>query len=231
MIEDGLSYPFEGNEAVKNLVIGGLLNVFGFLVLPVLIVQGYYIAVLRTTIQGYDQMPAFQEWGTLLVDGLKAAVITFVYSIVPLILFVVLMSVLGAGANGSSDGIIAGFGLLFLLLLFLAYALIAYLAPAALSHFAYEGSFGAAFDFGTITDVITHGEYLKAFVMAIVVGFLIGIVAIILQITIIGIILLPWLYFYAGAAIFRMYARAYATAISGRQAGHQQTTGRQAQNY
>jgi len=40
--------------------------------------------VIRQTADGDDEPPVFEAWSDLLVEGLKAFVVTFVYSLLPL---------------------------------------------------------------------------------------------------------------------------------------------------
>lgn len=83
--------------------------------------------------------------------------------------------------------------------------------PAALSHFATEGRFGAAFDFGRISDVVTSRTYFGAWLAPTVVYTVMFVVDLILAITIFG--LVPWVTFYGSVAIFRMFGQAYVTAV------------------
>jgi hypothetical protein len=97
--------------------------------------------------------------------------------------------------------------------------LVGYVVPAALASFAVQGSLTSGFDFDTITTVVTHVDYLKAYVMAFAVNFIVGIVTLVLILTIIGGMAVPWVSYYGRVAIFRMYGTAYASATSGQQGG------------
>lgn len=247
MIEEAISYPFEGDDAITTLFIGSMLifaasalYFLGFLLLIVLIgfvffplaivvglpVGGYYVDVLRTTVQGRDEPPQFDDWGRLFVDGIKAAIVTFVYSIVPTAIFVVLGFVLigAGGATGdASGGILSGLGILVWLLAIPVYLVVAYVTPAALTNFAVQDDLSAAFDFSLIGGVITDSDYVIAAVIAIVISGVAGFVASILYTFLIGVVISPFIYFYAYVAASRLFGKAYLNATeSGRDAAGQE---------
>lgn len=82
MFGEALRFPIAGDSALKNLLIGGVLGLLGFLLVPAFFVQGYLVRVLRVAVDGGDEPPVFDEWGDLLVDGLKLFVVTLAYFIV-----------------------------------------------------------------------------------------------------------------------------------------------------
>jgi len=85
-----------------------------------------------------------------------------------------------------------------------------YLVPAALTNYAVEGSIGAAFDIGAIKPVVLSMDYLMAMLIPVFVAIGVNMIAGILAITIIGLLLVPFLYFYTYVAVFRMYGLAFA---------------------
>jgi hypothetical protein len=213
MLEDGLSYPMQGDSWIGRMVIGGVLLFFSFFIIPVFFFQGYLLRVLGSTVRGEAEPPAWDDWGGLFVDGLKAAVVAFVYAFVPLIVFVGIGTVLvglGGAAGDSGGGIIAGFGLLSFLFFIPVMLIVYYIAPAALANMAVDGSIGAAFDFNMISNVVLSVDYFVAVLMPIVVGVIINIISFVLGITIIGYLLVPFVTFYGQVAIFRMFGLAFA---------------------
>lgn len=217
MLEEGLSYPFKGDNALGRNLIGGLLLAFFWLLfIPLFAFFGYIIRVLRTTVAGEEEPPEFENWGGLLGDGLKSFVIFFVYGVIPYALLFGLLAFLGlagAIAGDGGAGLVAGMGIIgFLGILVFAIA-IQYVLPAALTNFAREERIGAAFDFDTLGDVILSSEYLVAWLLPIVVFVIVYVVGIVLAITIVGLLLIPWLYFYGFVVTYRMFGRAYATAL------------------
>ena len=84
-IEEALRYPMNHDNWIVTVLIGGALSLFSFLIVPILIVYGYLLRVIRTSIDGQSEPPVFEDWGELIVEGFKAAVIVFVYMLIPLI--------------------------------------------------------------------------------------------------------------------------------------------------
>lgn len=211
MLEDGLSYPARG-DWIGRIAIGGLLLIFSVLLLPLFLVMGYLINVLKTTVNGDSEPPAFEAWGDLFVKGIVGTVISFVYSIVPFLIFggiAVVFTGLGGLVGGDGGGILAGIGFLTFLLAIPVVFLVYYMVPAALTNYAIEGKLGAAFEFGTLKPVLLSGEYLVAVLAPLVVAVLLWIVTGILSITIIGVVLVPFLQFYGQVAVFRMFGSAF----------------------
>ncbi|MDS0258077.1 DUF4013 domain-containing protein [Haloarcula sp. S1CR25-12] len=203
----------QGESWIGRMLIGGLLVFFAFFIIPIFFFQGYLLRVLGSSVRGDPEPPAWEDWGGLFVDGLKATVVAFVYALVPTIVFLGIGGVLvgiGGAAGDSGGGIIAGFGILTALLFIPVLLLVYYLVPAALANMAVEGSIGAAFDFEMISNVVLSVDYLVAVLMPIVVGVLLNIVSFLLGITIVGYLLVPFITFYGQVAIFRMFGLAFA---------------------
>ncbi len=212
MLEDGLSYPARG-DWIGRILIGGVLGFFSFLVVPVFFLLGYFVRVLETSIEGADEPPAFDEWGELFVTGLVAFVITFAYSIVPVVVYsVVVFGLIGAGGaiGGDGGGLLAGLGFLSMLAFLPLLLLIYYVVPAALANYARRGTLGAGFDVDAIKPVVLSVDYLIAVLLPLVVAFVVWIVVGILFATIVGALLVPFVQFYAQVAIFRMFGLAFA---------------------
>lgn len=206
MLEAGIRYPSQG-DWINRILIGGLLTMFSFLIIPILIVYGYLLRVLKASYDGQEEPPAWGDWGTLLVKGFVAWLISIAYSI-PLILFAVLMiPIIGVGAIQDDIGAVAvGTGIIWLLGTVVLALLIAYVLPAALTAYARADQVGAAFDFASIKDIAFTGEYFIAVVMALVVSIVVGIITSILSVTLIGLILVPFIGFYGSMAMANIVA-------------------------
>lgn len=225
MIEEAIKYPMNRDDWVKQLIIAGVLVFFFWLIIPAFILGGYFIDVLRQSEAGNEQPPAFDDWGKLLVDGLKGLVIAFVYYLVPTIIFMVVFFILGAGSaglmglggrTGAAAGL-AGLGIFILiltLLFFLVALILAYILPAALVNFARTDRMGEAFDFGTIKDAVMTSEYLVGWLLAFVINIVTGVVVQILAFTLVGLLLVPFIYYYAYTVMNNLYGRAFAKGRS-----------------
>lgn len=227
MLEDGLSYPIRG-EWIGRLLIGGLLAIFSVLLIPLFPLIGYFIRVLNRTVAGEDEPPAFDDWGDLFGKGVVGAIIALVYSIVPFLVFGTITFVLvGTGGliGGRGGSALAGLSALSLLLMVPAVFLVYYTVPAALTSYAIDGKIGAAFDFGTMKPILLSSEYLIASLLPLVVAVGIWLVTAALSITIVGLLLVPFLQFYGQVAVFRMFGSAYSSVdATGRRADSATTT-------
>ncbi|MDS0253151.1 DUF4013 domain-containing protein [Haloarcula argentinensis] len=204
----------QGDSWIAQMLIGGVLLVFFFLLIPVFAFNGYLLRVIGTTVDGESEPPAWDDWGELIIDGIKFSIVGLVYSIVPIVAIFGIGSVLlglGGAAGESGGGIIAGFGLMTILLLIPVMFLVYYIVPAALANMAVEGSLGAAFDFSLLKNVVLTSDYFIAVLMPIVVGIITNLISNILAVTVIGLVLVPFVTYYGQVAVFRMFGTAFAS--------------------
>lgn len=198
---DSITYPTESDDWLRTVLIGGALLLFSFLLIPMFLAYGHVVAVVKSTLAGETEPPAFDDWGTLLTDGLQAWVIGLIYMIVPLaVAGATVGGAVLAFATGSETGAALGIaGLLGGLAVSFALALaFGYVAVVAVVNFASEGRFGAAFDFGTIAAVATDVEYAIPWAVSVVVFAVAGAVGGMLgAIPVLGGILAVFLFFFA----------------------------------
>jgi hypothetical protein len=189
--EHALKYPVRGDWVPRLLVGAGLLAVavltltvaylgmvvlVGFLILPLAIiprvlVDGYYIRVLRNTIAGDAEPPSFEDPTDLFVDGLKSLGITIVYNLPVAIPAVAGFSVafgLSVAFPDSSVGELAILGMSYVVMPILALCgmVVRYFLAAGLANFAHEDDVWAAFDVGAVRDVSTNATWLIAWAIA-----------------------------------------------------------------
>lgn len=211
MLEDGFSYPVRG-DWIGRMIIGGVLGFFSFLILPAIILYGYFVEVLRTTARGEDEAPTFSDWGEMIKDGFIGIIISVAYAIIPFIIIGGISTVFlsgGAALGGDGGGALAGLGFISLLLLIPLVFVIYYIVPAAITAYAIEGQIGAAFSFSILKPILLSGSYFIAVLAPILVAVVIWIATSVLAVTIIGLLLVPFLQFYGQVAIFRMFGLAY----------------------
>jgi len=215
MLGDALAYPRQDEDWLTTVAIGGVLTLLGALFFfPILPVYGYFAGVLRSAIAD-DDPPAFEDWETLFVDGIKLFAVGFVYVIVPTIIMGIVFAAAGvafaAAAVGGSEGLAAGvglFGLLLVLVVVVVFSVAFYLLPAAIAHFAYTDDLSEAFDVGTVTDVAFTSEYFVALLVAFLLGITLGLVASLLTLLVVGF----FLQFYVQVATMYIVGRGYAKA-------------------
>ncbi|WP_254280154.1 DUF4013 domain-containing protein [Haloarcula marina] len=202
----------QGESWIGRMLIGGVVLFLSFLIVPIFAFNGYLLRVIGSTVQGDPEPPAWEDWGGLIVDGIKVTIVGFVYAIVPTVVIVgggAVFLGLGSATGGDGGGLLAGFGLLSILLLIPVLFLVYYIVPAALANMAVEGSLGAAFDFNMLKNVVLTSDYFVAVLMPIVVGVILNIINQILAFTIIGLLLVPFTTFYGQVAVFRMFGLAF----------------------
>jgi hypothetical protein len=82
-----LKYPFSGPGAITKTIIGGLLAAVMPLLLPVFVLLGYQLRVIRAVIKGDDrELPEWDDLGGDLVAGVKVFLGTVLYHLPALIL-------------------------------------------------------------------------------------------------------------------------------------------------
>ena len=202
MIGEAVRYPMEGEDALKRILIGGILVITSFLIIPAIILQGYYLRVLAAASDRDAAPPAFEEWGAMLVEGVKLIVVALVYSLV-LVVATVLVAFTG---EASGIAVLRAFAVLFAILLAIG---LAYVLPIAMTNLARDGSIGSAFDFDRIRAVGNRSEYAVAWALAIVVGIVGGMIAGVLSLVLVGL----FLYFYVQVAVYYLIGRGYADAL------------------
>lgn len=214
-VEALAKFPLEDEDDwIMTVIIGGVLAFLGFLFVPMLLVWGYLVDVMRGAVAGEAEPPTFDEWGDLAVDGLKAFVIMAVYQVVPAIVgigVIVVFAALGAGTDSGGLGVVGvvlGVGIWSVLGL-----VFAYFGMAGLANFAVEDTIGAGFDVGTIASVSLTGSWLKAWAFYLVLSIVAGILG-----SVTGGLGSPFASFYALSAGSRAFGEAFA-AETGAAAG------------
>lgn len=223
MLEEALSYPLDDEDPTRPFLIGSLVLFSSFIVgLTIIPLYGYLLKVLDRGRTGQDGLPAFEDWETLIVDGLKVFVVNLIYTGIPSIVlsviggFLFFFLILGGFAVDDGGG---GGGSIFLVLLLLGgfVALLAFglilvaslMLPAALARMRVEDDLRAALEVREVFAVAKHSEYIVAVLLAFVVGFGFSLVGGLLSIVLIGIPIL----LYGFIVIFHLYGQAYARAV------------------
>jgi hypothetical protein len=216
MLSDALRYPLESDDWVRTVLIGGLLTILSVLVLPWFFLQGYYVRVLRGVANDDPEPPKFDEWVDLLVDGLKLFVLNILVVIVIFAVQIAVAVLLGTGSivadnpsamdPGAAGGVL---GLVGMLVFLAAILLVSYVVPAMIANFAREDSLVAAFDASTVLSGALTREYLIAWVLVVVVSLVLGTVASILTLLIVGIFGL----FYVQIVTYYLFGRGFAEGL------------------
>jgi hypothetical protein len=227
--EAALRYPMDRDDWLMTILVGGVLSLFSFLLVPLLPVYGYIVSVVRRRLDDDPTPPTFDNWEDLFVDGLRALVVIVAYMLVP---FVVAAITVGGSllaiATGTRGGAALGFGGLALgfLLSFVLTLLFGYIAAAALVNFVREDRLGAAFDFDTIRDVVTTRAYAVPWLLSVVAFVGASILTNILNvIPFLGAIVGAFVLFYVQVVAARLWTDGFSDALEADEESRQTTAG------
>ncbi|MEA3280982.1 MAG: DUF4013 domain-containing protein [Euryarchaeota archaeon] len=188
IFSDSLGYP---SKNLKRVVVLGISLLFSILIIPLFIVIGYALRVIGKSVEGGTEPPAFDELGTMIVDGLKCMVAMMGYFLIPWILMGVgIMSAIASipsydamGGGAAVIAIVTGSGLFSLGVLLMI--LISVIANMGIANMAHTGELGAAFRFGEILHIIGSigwGRYIIWYIVLIVIAMLLSVVGMLVAI-------------------------------------------------
>jgi hypothetical protein len=174
MLEESFEYAKEGlvGKWMKWLL---LLVATILLAIPLL---GYELKILR----GEKPSPEVTDWATLIIDGIKYAIIVIIYCIPLLIIGIISIAPLFiAIVSGHQGAILAAVGaaLVGLLVFVIVAIIIALFACFGIIRFARTGSMGEAFNFNAILATIGRIGWVSYILALIILFVIIGIVEVI----------------------------------------------------
>jgi hypothetical protein len=221
IVSDSIKYP---TSDLKKLVILGFLFLISFLIVPIFFVLGYGFRALKASIAGSDELPEYDEWGEMFVDGLKVFVVEFVYFLIPALIIIIgswasIAALAAASTTGTMTDPTAFIGIISGTVLIggIVAIILGLIATIALANMAYNDSeLGAAFRFGEIMNIISQigwVDYIIWYVVIIIISMIIGVISGIVQIIpIIGtlvaiLVIVPYaqLFFYRALALLYAY--------------------------
>ncbi len=189
IISDSISYP---SQDWKKVLILGILTIISILVIPVFLVMGYFFRILKSSIAGFDELPDFDEWGEMFIDGIKIFVVQFVYLLIPLIVIfigiwasIASISVTDTGTMTNPllfMGLMGGTAIIGIILAII-FELIGSIAVANMA--LNNSEFGAAFRFSEILEKISMigwGKYIVWYIVMIIISIIGGFIASILNV-------------------------------------------------
>lgn len=92
---DLLTFPFKGQDRGTKWLIGSLLSLVGMIFPPAYLpVMGYGATLMRRMVGGEEpDLPDWDDWGKLFLDGLRLAGIWLFYMLPVIVLYIVVYSV------------------------------------------------------------------------------------------------------------------------------------------
>ena len=64
MISESIGYLRESEDVWRTVIIGGILSLFGFLIVPIFAIAAYLVRVLDRTASGDNEAPIFEDWAS-----------------------------------------------------------------------------------------------------------------------------------------------------------------------
>lgn len=226
-IEQLLTFPFKETESRKNFLIGTLVYFASFIIpiVPLIFVMGYAARIMRQVVNGEEpHMPAWDDWESMLKDGLYLFGVRMVYTLPLLIIilplyFAMMFLPLWLNSNsGSSDALvflpflIFGIAMIFIFPISLALGII---LPTAEVHTIINNDFAAGFRIREWWQIFRANwvGFLLAYLISMVASFALTFIVQIAMITIVLICILPFIMpaitAYLTFVMYAAFAQAY----------------------
>lgn len=143
-----LEYPFLNKENIKHFVIGGILNIFWFLLIPFIFILGYLIKLIQETIKGEGNMPDWAGWREIFKHGVVALGISIAYFIIPIAIISASSFFFQIPNEVTVDALatVPIYGIPFLLLGTITFLFVMFIYPMVLIQYAITENYKKAFD-------------------------------------------------------------------------------------
>jgi hypothetical protein len=229
VMTDSLKYP---SSNWKKVLILGVMILFSFLIIPLFIALGYFVRILKASLAGLEDLPEFDEWVDMIVDGIKVFLVGIIYSLPAIVITAVSMIAIwgslssiaamqGMGTTVSPTtalGMFTGIGLVGILIAILYMLIITPILYVAIANMAYNEELGSAFRFSEIFGLISQIGWVDLivwYVVVILIGFVVSFIGGIIGIIPIigGIIAALTVYPYYNIFLSRAIAWLYASAF------------------
>ncbi|KAF5089251.1 DUF4013 domain-containing protein [Methanobacterium aggregans] len=227
VMTDSIKYP---SSNWKKVLILGVMILFSFLIIPLFVALGYFLRVLKASLAGLEDLPEFDEWVDMIVDGIKVFLVGIVYSLPAIVILAVSMiaiwgslsSITAMQSAGMSPttalGMFTGIGFVGMIVAMLYLLIITPVLYVAIANMAYNEELGAAFRFSEIIGLISQIGWVDLivwYVVVILIGFVVSFIGGIIGIIPIigGIIAALTVYPYYNIFLSRAIAWLYASAF------------------
>jgi hypothetical protein len=131
-----------------NMGLALILGMFGLLF--VILTEGYEIRILKSSQAGFTELPDFDDWFDMIINGVKAIIVRIIYFIPLFLIIIVITTSLGLFSGFLGFTTLTTFFVV-LSIVVLLYLLIVYpILLMALSNMAFYGKLESAFEFRQI---------------------------------------------------------------------------------
>jgi Protein of unknown function (DUF4013) len=185
-IGKAITYIFEDDKWVTKLIIGSVLTLFAWLIIPALFVTGYMVRIISNVMAGEPHpLPEWDDWGGLLRDGFNLTVSYLIYSAPLWLLSCCGISVFAPAAftEGDVSELMAvtagGTSLIVFCLVALLAVIILLLGPAIAVKYTRDRSIGATLQFGEVISMTREhlGDVVIIFLVVLGLGLVVGVIA------------------------------------------------------
>ena len=229
--QDLLLFPFHDEDWIKKAVIFGVVMFLGVFLIPLPLVSGYGLRLMRGVIKtGEPHLPDWDNLGEMYLDGLAQMVIGIVYllplyvllccGLIPFFMGPVFLSTVDDPSGWAVGGSILGYAIAMLLfgLASMFGIAVQFILYVALAHYVDTGDLGSAFKLREVWNILRAnlGHFVLAYAVYWGLSAGLGFVTQILVYTIVLICILPFLTvgvaFYVQALLSTLYGLAYREA-------------------
>ena len=169
MISNSLRYPLQD---IGKLLLLFLLMLGSFTIILLPFFYGYLLRIIEHTTHGYDELPAFNEWGKMFGDGVKYIFADIIYLIIPVILIIISLFGFIGFARHEITGTVFLVWVIVGIVGLVLYIILSLMFIMALSNMAYDERFSSTFKFTKIWGLIKGIGLIKYFVYIVVVGII-----------------------------------------------------------
>lgn len=158
-------YPLSN---VKRMLGLGLLLATSILIVPAVFAYGYFLRIMKCSFSGSNELPPFEDWGGMFVDGLKYIIVMIVYIGIPAVIasFIsIFILLVGFHQFTNINAFFMILGIVSVIILALPYILSLMALPTMVSH---KMEVSKAFDFKHILGTIKNIGWLR-YISAVIV--------------------------------------------------------------
>ena len=173
-LERALKFPFDDEEWLQKLLIGGLINI-----VPIVnfATWGWGLRAFKNITEGQETpLPEWSDFGEYFVKGLMAFVAILIYAL-PIIILSCVAGILDSAISSSYDSV-SIFGVCTGLISTLYGLIVGVILPAGMTKYVLTNEFAAFFRFGEIWAYIRDnlGNYAIAVIITVVAGIVASLV-------------------------------------------------------
>lgn len=172
ILSDSFRYPISN---LKRLFSLGALLFFSVLIIPAIFANGYMLRVMEYSFNGSNELPPFNDWLNMFVDGLKYAIVMLVYYLIPglfigFLTVIILFSMVSYSAPAMDFNAIFSSYITILIIVGLVVMALPYIfSQMALPHVVKEGKLDVLLELRKLSGVIKKIGWVKYLLALIVI--------------------------------------------------------------